>query len=94
MQSDILEVPCMQLLKCLGPMILAITYPYLLTIYLCKMQLLYMPPPIPALTPAVKTATYRPGASGETHGVGYTAHPGGEGEVVIIAVDHACSPAP
>ena len=60
-----------------------------------KMQLLYMPPPIyPALTPAVKTATYRPGASSETHGVGYTAHPGGEGEVVIIVVDHACSPAP
>ena len=34
----------MQLLKYLGPMILAISYPYLLTIYLCKMQLLYMPP--------------------------------------------------
>ena len=53
-----------------------------------------MPPPIrPALT-AVKTATYGPGTSSETHGVGYAAHPGGKVEVVIIVVDHACSPAP
>lgn len=43
---------------------------------------------------AVKTATYGPGASRETHGVGDTAHPGRKVEVVIIAVDHACSPAP
>ena len=38
--------------------------------------------------------TYGPRASRETHGVGHTPHRRGEVEVVIIAVDQACSLAP
>ena len=41
-----------------------------------------------------QAATYRPGTSSKTHGVGHTTHPRGKVEVVIIVVDHACSPAP
>ena len=40
------------------------------------------------------SCTYGPVDSTETHGVGYTPHRRGEGEVVIIAVDHTCSPDP
>lgn len=38
--------------------------------------------------------TYGPGASSETHGVGYAPHRRGEVEVVIIAVDQPRSLAP
>ena len=38
--------------------------------------------------------TYGPGASSETHGVGYTTHRRGEVEIVIIAVDQPCSLTP
>ena len=38
--------------------------------------------------------TYEPGASSETHGVGYAPHRRGEIEIVIIAVDQPRSLAP